>query len=295
MATHLKKGIKVAKPTKKESTGSLIPAVVEVQSHVSTEEHSELPLEGNHETFMIEQMIEEKDGDKPAVLKWVTVTDGVIPAYAVEGGWIESSKQPLYIARVKTHTGLIPGYVNKANSNFCYYFNGSYVNQSNTFEVLINPGNSAILDWVKCNGSSIPTNAFEAGYVSAGKCVYVARHVLNKKDIMIGYVDPSNGILNLQDVTKYQKHTCRDFHILVVHDDVEIIEEIDRCELHGVHYALDEGVVSKISVTLDEFVFQNHSSVEQKFKSQPSFEVEKTYCWDVGSKTELLVKSYYTV
>ena len=290
MATRSKKG-RVTKPAKKKGSGSPTPGLVEVQRPASTEEHLELPLEDNHELFMNEQMMEERSEDKQAVLKWVTVTNGVIPDDAVEGGWIESSKQPLYIARVKTQSGLIPGYVSKANSNFCLYFNGSYMNQSATYEVLVNPGNSAILNWIKCNGRSIPTNAFEAGYVSAGKSVYVARHVLSKKDIMIGYVDPSKGILNLQDLTRYKMHTYHEFHVLVVHGDVEIIEEIDSCQLDDIDYALDEGVVSKVFVTMDEILFQNNSSVEQKLKSQSSHEVEKTYCWDVGSKTELLVKS----
>ena len=38
-------------------------------------------------------------------------------------------------------------------------------------------GEVLILNWIKCNGGSIPTNAFEAGYVSAGRSVYIARHV----------------------------------------------------------------------------------------------------------------------
>ena len=289
MATRSKKG-RVTKPAKKKGSGSPAPGLVEVQRPASTEEHLELPLEDNHELFMTEQMMEERREDKQAVLKWVTVTNGVIPDNAVEGGWNESYGQPLYIARVKTQSGLIPGYVSRANTTFCHYLSGSYMNQSDTYEVLVNPGNFAVLNWIKCNGGSIPTNAFEAGYVSAGKSVYIARHVVNKKDIIIGYVDPSKGILNLQDF-KYQMHTYHEFHVLVVHGDVEIIEEIDSYQLDDIDYALDEGVVSKVFVTMDEILFQNNSSVEQKLKSQSSLEVEKTYCWDVGSKKELLVKS----
>lgn len=242
-----------------------------------------------HEGPMIEQMIEQEHEKPRCILRWEEVSHGGnIPANAVEGGWRQDTKEPLYIARGSFGNALIPGFVQKSDGRFsCSHFHLGLGSFTTNYEVLVNP-NNAILNWVSTRSGNIPSNAFEGGYLSPGHPAYIGRHGVGKKDIVPGYIDSSTGTLTFQ--YKYKQHSFKEFQVLVAQGDVEIIEQISQCSLNDITYDIEQANVMKIPAELGETVFENHSSLEQQFSSSIDFEDEKSYCFDTGSKTDYMVR-----
>lgn len=247
-----------------------------------------------HEGPMIEQMIEQEHEKPRCVLRWEEVNHGGnIPANAVEGGWRQDTKEPLYIARGSFGNALIPGFVQKSDGGrfSCSNINlglGSFNSFTTNYEVLVNP-NKAILNWVSARSGNIPSNAFEGGYLSPGRPAYIGRHGVGKKDIVPGCIDSSTGILTFQ--YKYKQNSFKEFQVLVAQGDVEIIEQISQCSLNDITYNMEQADVMQTPAELGETVFKNHSSLEQQFSSSIDFEDEKTYFFDTGSKTDYMVRA----
>jgi hypothetical protein len=200
----------------------------------------------------------------------------------VEGGWSDFDKMPLYIGRVKEGDSFLIGYVCRNTMKCSYNVLSGHVNrmnESNIFEVLVNSGRAAVLNWVFARGTEIPSNAFAGGYISPGKPIYIGRHTIGNKHLFVGYVNPSIGVLHI--------HKCSDiykeFYILTIDKgNVEIIEEIDHYTLDDIDYNLGEAKTSKVPVILDEVVLQNRSSTNQKLKARSFFEIEtNAYCWKI--------------
>jgi hypothetical protein len=286
MATRSKKR-KVIEPTTSKRSKQVVEEIPQTRLLLASEIQSnieETPLEP-----MIIEGLEEHQ-EEVSVLKWVPVTDGVIPDDAVEGGWSDFDKMPLYIGRVKEGDSFLIGYVCRNTMKCSYNVLSGHVNrmnESNIFEVLVNSGRAAVLNWVFARGTEIPSNAFAGGYISPGKPIYIGRHTIGNKHLFVGYVNPSIGVLHI--------HKCSDiykeFYILTIDKgNVEIIEEIDHCTLDDIDYKLDEAKTSKVPVTFDEVELQNHSSIEQQLKAHSFFENEDSYCWNIDSDTDIMTK-----
>ena len=246
-----------------------------------------------HGRLEVEGMMEGggETGEKEGTLKWVEASNGEVPEDAVEGGWCQSSKEKIYIARAKGYGaagGLFPGGLKKSSQYLTYCaYGGNYQQQAAVYEVLVNPGNRAALQWVTSRGT-VPPNAVEGGFSAPGKTLYIGRQSTTKKDIVPGYIDPADSMVHLIG-TRYKPHTFKTFEVLVISGDVEIVEEINRCTLSDISYDIHQGDVTEDRVSMTTVTLENRSSLEQTLTATAFLEYSKSYNWNIGKKTSYTV------
>lgn len=232
-------------------------------------------------------------GEKEGTLKWVQASNGEIPDDAVEGGWCHSTKEKIYVARAKSYNcTLTPGALKKSAQG-CTYSKDSYQQHSNVYEVLVNPGNRAALQWVTSK-APVPPSAVEGGFSAPGMTLYVGRQSTNKKDIVPGHIDPANGLLHLIG-SKYKAQTFKTFEVLVISGDVEIVEEINRCTLDNISYDVRQSDLTEECVTMATMAFENKSSLEQTLSSTAIMQYSDLYNWNIGKKTTYNVSTSHSL
>ena len=231
------------------------------------------------------------EGERGAgTLKWVKASNGEIPDDAVEGGWCQSTKELLYVARASSHNGgLIPGYVKKSFQycTFCGY-GTNYQQNAQAYEVLVNPGSKAALQWVTSRGA-VPSNAVEGGFSSPGKTLYIGRQSI-KKDVFPGFIDPADNKVHLVG-DRYKAHALKTFEVLVISGDVEIVEEVNQCTLTDLSYDVRQSDISEECVTLATMILKNKSSLEQTLTGTAIMRCSTLYDWNISRKTNYLVST----
>lgn len=234
---------------------------------------------------------EEGEVSKMGSIKWIQADYKAFPEYAVEGGILAG--ETVYIGRVpgyrnfKISDNLIPCIVVKS-SNTCLYIEPetSYERKSHSnYEVLVCPNATEVLEWVDATGDSIPPNAVEGGFEKPGEPYYIGRIKCRqgrKKDWVHGKVDPRVGELMVgtgEDRSRVVV-TFKEFQILVLKGEGEIIEEISKQTLDNVSYntsAMKHTTVT--GVALANVCLQNVSSLPEKIKSNTSYIVTETFSW----------------
>ena len=242
----------------------------------------------------VEGIKDTKEGEGGGTLKWVKASNGEIPDDAVEGGWCQSSKEIIYVARASYYGGgLIPGYVKKSD-RYCTYCNygSNYQQNVQAYEVLVNPGNRAALQWVTSRGA-VPTNAVEGGFSSPGKTLYIGRQSATKKDIVPGYIDPADNMVHLIG-SRYKGHTFKTFEVLVISGDVEIVEEVNQCTLSSISYDVRQSDITEECVSLATMGLKNKSLVEQTLTGTAILRYCTLFDWNIGKKTNYLVSTVST-
>ena len=232
---------------------------------------------------------EEGEVSKMGSLKWVQADYQAFPEHAVEGGTLAG--ETVYIGRVagyrhfKTSDNLIPSIVMK-NSNNCLYIEpeATYESKSRSnYEVLVCPNATEVLEWVDATGDSIPPNAVEGGFEKPGEPYYIGRIKCNhgrKKDWVHGKVDPRVGVLIVGTGENRVVVTFKEFKILVLKGEGEIIEEISKQTLDDVEYntsAMKHTTVA--GVALANVCLQNVSTSPERIKTNASYVVTETFSW----------------
>lgn len=232
----------------------------------------------------------EGEVSKKGSLKWIQADYEAFPEHAVEGGTLAG--ETVYIGRVaarnylKIYNNLIPCIVVK-NSNTCLYIEPDATYERNccsNYEILVCPNATEVLEWVDTTGDSIPTNAVEGGFEKPGDPYYIGRINVRhgrKKDWVHGKVDPRAGVLIVgTGEDRRQVVTFKEFQILVLKGEGEIIEEISKQTLDNVKYntsAMKHVIVA--GVPLATVPLQNVTSLPEKIKTNTTYIVTETFSW----------------
>lgn len=107
-------------------------------------------------------------GSMQTYAQWVLVSDGVMPSYAMKGGY-ESDGTILYIARIKYEGGIHVGKA-RANAREAFIPYGGK-------ELIITPYElyTGKARWVKVSGEGTPKDAVVGGNENNGTFLYIAR------------------------------------------------------------------------------------------------------------------------
>lgn len=120
----------------------------------------------------------------------------------------------IYITRSEINGELIPGIFDQTESRHTTYWKGEISYKITGYETLC----CGSVDWVKCIGGAVPSNALSCGKTKDGEDIYMGR-VPKDGEHVVGRVDTSKAahvwVLQTGEDGQYEAVAYKDFEIMV--------------------------------------------------------------------------------
>ena len=234
--------------------------------------------------FLVSTQDISKIMEEATTLKWVKASDGEVPKYAVEGGKIAG--ETVYIGRARNYDeSLNPGVIVKSYKNCLSVSPKLQIQFYSSYEALVCPNATDVLDWVETTGDNIPPNAFNCGFEKPGKLYYIGRTKLGKgeKNYIVGKVNPREGMLAVYFTDTNTTSTFDKYEVLVTKEKVETVEEIFQQTLYDVKYNTSASAVKHTTISCVALgnvpPINNTSSLPQKMTTKTSLFITETFTW----------------
>lgn len=109
----------------------------------------------------------------PSSMYWEKASNGSHDANSVLGGFDRSTMKKLYLTRVETEFGEVPGYLAEGVDKAVAVVNARSV-ESSEYQTLVNP-DDVFLEWVVPQGDRIPTGAVVVDVRDNGRKTFAGR------------------------------------------------------------------------------------------------------------------------
>lgn len=185
--------------------------------------------------------------------------------HAVAAGTFLIDQSPAYICRSTMHSIAVTGYVKKHddNSRECIISQHSQLSKKKDFDVLINRGNGAKVEWQLWDRSrtvfqqiSGTVSTINGGGSRQMDAYYIARHKNNHSlehhqiDHAIGWFDPSEGFGKIHATVANSEHTFDIGEILTTFEPI-------KYELHDIKFKSIKLKESKNRTLLGQTILKN--------------------------------------